>query len=90
MKEGERLLIEHASWFANIKSSFKPNEMAICYKIYNLLLGKNKSDTGCNSCRREIIGALRKEYNLLKNNIMNDKKQKKEREKKPIKRGGST
>lgn len=49
--------------YRGIARSWTPADLALAYDLYNRIFGTTKKDTGCGSCRRQVIHALQNEYN---------------------------
>ena len=61
-----KLYKENINLFSFDKKSWTPQQIRICYEIYNKLTGQNKSDSGCPSCRRTVINAVKLNYKKIK------------------------
>ena len=63
--EQEEDILAHASWLNGTKYTWNTQELYWAYSLYNALTGQKKKDTGCPSCRREVISYLKKKYEDL-------------------------
>jgi len=64
-QEAIKIFKDYNDWFAIPKGSWTTEDFKVCYKLYNLLTGQNRKDSGCSSCRRVVINKLRQEYKKL-------------------------
>ncbi len=48
--------------YKGIARSWTPSDLALAYDLYNRIFNTNKKDSGCPSCRRQVIFALQQEY----------------------------
>ena len=60
MQDWEKELSENINLFDGSKRSWSPEQVAMCYRIYNGHSGDSKRDTGCGSCRKHVIANCRK------------------------------
>lgn len=56
-------LTHNIQMFTSDKKNWTPEELQMVYRIWNGALGAKhgyKNDTGCGSCRREVVVGVRK------------------------------
>jgi type I site-specific restriction-modification system R (restriction) subunit len=58
----EEELLANPNWYDGRKRSWAPGDLAQAYTLYNRLFKTNKKDTGCPSCRRQVVEALKSAY----------------------------
>jgi hypothetical protein len=64
-EEVRQALLAHPELFHLSRRVYHGEDLALCYRIYNLHYGENRMDSGCGSCRRSVINHLKKLYNDL-------------------------
>ena len=62
MNTQEQLKFYGDIFFKAPKSKWEPEDIAIIYALYNKVYNENKQDTGCGSCRRETILAVKEAW----------------------------
>ena len=55
-------LLANPNFYDGRKRSWAPGDLAQGYTLYNRLFNTNKKDTGCPSCRRQVVEALKAAY----------------------------
>ncbi len=58
----EEELLANPNWYDGRKRSWTPGDLAQAYILHNRLFKTNKKDTGCPSCRRQVVEALKAAY----------------------------
>jgi hypothetical protein len=56
----EEELAANVHLFDGTKRAWSPDQVALCYRIYNGYHNDSKRDTGCGSCRKNVIANCRK------------------------------
>jgi hypothetical protein len=63
MQDWEIELTQNLEMFTSDKKHWTPEELQMVYRIWNGALGEKfgyKNDTGCGSCRRDVVTGVRK------------------------------
>ena len=63
MQAWEIELTHNLEMFTSDKKNWTPEELQMAYRIWNGALGEKhgyKHDTGCGSCRRDVVVGVRK------------------------------
>jgi|DEB0MinimDraft_10_1074344.scaffolds.fasta_scaffold12398_5 hypothetical protein len=64
MTPAQEELLAKPQWYSGIKRSWSPADLREAYELHNRLTGQNKSDSGCNACRRAVIQTLQHQYQI--------------------------
>jgi len=60
-------LLAKSHWLDNSKSYWTEKDLKWAYSLYNRITGQNKKDTGCRSCRKQVVDFLKRKYRDIKN-----------------------
>lgn len=55
-------ILQKSSWLDNTKRHWTPDELKWAYRLYNEITKSNRKDTGCRSCRKQIVDFLKIKY----------------------------
>lgn len=72
-EEMEKKLLANGFLLQHTNRSYAPGELSVLYRVYNDITGELKKDSGCGSCRRQVVSTLHMLYmKLIKEKGTND------------------